>query len=551
MSTLTRFATPANVQDFSDPTQQNLMNVAWSGNVNRWVEAALVGDVWDLVNYGPRPAFYNPLTTDTPSSAANAAIPWQAFPGRISALFPNDSSSWFEWADNGVPKPVTTDLCTQQTIAPIPYPPTGPRGWQDEYCEWSVTRDANNKITSVMFTCENPEYWFTLWEIDPGKVLTLYQTLVNPAVQLSDLCVPNVRDPITGQPAYNPLNKWNAGTKTLPSAGGAVHLTSSPNTLGAEFDLAAAATIPRSINGQPVQSASQLVCCARYGKIGRHSDPTIGQTVNQIVNYTPSLPQARATLTNPVGLYMQMPNFSQYSTPDGTPASEFWTVVRGTLRDPNVPGDIDRILHAKFEVPASKNYTVSDITINGTRIQWASQITSTFQMALMATAFANSGISQTPSSCTIANNNPSAALSAIQDANAFAAYRSIEQQMNELPLSIPILAFPLEPGMVRNNVALLLNTGEAPVGAKFKVIEGDVTISITGTTTVAGMQIYLATISASANAKPGDKTILASVPGMPSSQQPAIGLLTVVTNLSGKPASLTKENKPHFRKGRA
>jgi len=551
VSTLAQFSTPADVQDFSNPTLQGLMNTAWSGNVNRWVEASLVGDVWDLVNYGPRPAFYNPLTTDVPATAANAAIPWQAFPGRISALFPNNSNDWFEWADNGVTQQVTTDLCTQQSITPIPYPPTGPRGWQDEYCEWSVQRNSNNQITSVMFTCENPEYWFTLWEVSPAEVLALYQSLVNPNVQLVDLCVPNVSDPITGQPAYNPLNKWNAGTQTLPNSGGAVHLTSSPNTLGAEFDLAAAATIPRSVNGQPVQSASQLVCCAKYGKIGRHSDPTIGQTVNQVVNYTASLPQAQATLTNPVGLYMQSPNFSQYTTPDGTSASEFWTVVRGKLKDPTLPGDIDRILHATFEVPASKGYTVSDITIAGSPIQWASQITNTFQMSLMATVFANSGVTQTALTCTSLNNNPSAAVSAVQDATAFAAYRSIELQMNELPLSIPILAFPLEPGMVRSNVALMLNTGDAPSGGTFKVVEGDVDIQVTGTQSVAGMQVYIVTITASANAKPGDKTILASIPGMPASPQAAIGLLTVVGQLNGKHFQMAGQAKPHFRKGRA
>jgi hypothetical protein len=123
--------------------------------------------------------------------------------------------------------------------------------------------------------------------------------------------------------------------------------------------------------------------------------------------------------------------------------------------------------------------------------------------------------------------------------------------MNELTLSIPILAFPIEPGMVRKNVALLLNTGDAPTGAAFKVVEGDVTIDITGTQTVAGMEVYLVTITASTNAKPGDKTVLASVPGMPAGQQGAIGLLTVVAQLPGKSASLGKQNKPHFRNGRA
>ena len=31
------------------------------------------------------------------------------------------------------------------------------------------------QITKISFTAENPEYWFTLWEVDPEKVLVLYQ----------------------------------------------------------------------------------------------------------------------------------------------------------------------------------------------------------------------------------------------------------------------------------------------------------------------------------------------------------------------------------------
>ncbi|WP_331131779.1 hypothetical protein [Limnobacter sp.] len=551
MPLLEQFSTPANVQDFPDnPTLQQAMNAAWNGNVNRWVNAALLGDVWDLVNYGPRPAFYNPLTLDTPTSAVSVGIPWSAFPGRISALFPNDSGSWFQWADQGVPKPVTTDLCSGNTIAPIPYPPTGPRGWQDEYCEWSVRRNELGKITQVMFTCENPEYWFTLWQVSPAQVLSLYQQLVSPNVQLQDLCLPGVTDPVTGQPAYNPLNKWNAGTVSTDTAGGAVHLTSSPNTLGAEYDLAAAATMPRSVNGEPVKSAAQLVCCARYGKIGRHSDPTIGQSVNQYVNYNPKLTEVRATLTNPPGLYMQSPDFSAYKTPDGTPASKFWTVVRGRLANPTVSGDIDRILHATFSVPSELGYTVSDITINGKPILWASQIANTFDMALMATVFGNSGVSQTPVSCTVASTNPSPSVSALQDAPTFAAYRALEQNMNELPLSVPILAFPVTPGSTRNNVALLLNTGDAPDGAVFTVPEGDVKIAITGTQDVAGMTVYLVSITTAPNAVLGDRTILAQVPGMASTQQAAIGLLTVVSSL-GSGLNNQQRLKPSVLKGRA
>jgi hypothetical protein len=33
------------------------MNALWNGNVVRWVMAAQIGNVYDLTNYGPRPAF--------------------------------------------------------------------------------------------------------------------------------------------------------------------------------------------------------------------------------------------------------------------------------------------------------------------------------------------------------------------------------------------------------------------------------------------------------------------------------------------------------------
>lgn len=42
---------------------------------------------------------------------------------------------------------------------------------QDEYCEWSVTRNSDNKITRIDFTCEGPEYWEYLGKVQPETVL--------------------------------------------------------------------------------------------------------------------------------------------------------------------------------------------------------------------------------------------------------------------------------------------------------------------------------------------------------------------------------------------
>jgi hypothetical protein len=54
----------------------------------------------------------------------------------------------------------------------------------------------------------------------------------------------------TGLPAYNPINKWNSGSSAIENGGGAVHLTSPPNSLGAEIYLGAAATILREVGGK-------------------------------------------------------------------------------------------------------------------------------------------------------------------------------------------------------------------------------------------------------------------------------------------------------------
>lgn len=101
-----------------------------------------------------------------------------------------------------------------------------------------------------------------------------------------------------------------------------------------------------------------------------------------------------ATLADPPGLYIQMPDFSQYALPANAPAGakpeDYWTVVRGamTLNDQfgrPLPGNL--ILHAVFEVPAGQGFTVSDIKIAGQNIRYASQIAATFSVQLNAMAY--------------------------------------------------------------------------------------------------------------------------------------------------------------------
>ena len=230
---------------------------------------------------------------------------------------------------NGFPKVPHTACPTINWSSPTEgwhtFGPAGLRGWQDEYCEWSVTRDRatdnTDKVTSAMFTCENPDYWFTLWHVDPSCVLDIYQKVISPKVHLEDLYLRDqqgnpVYNSLTGKPAYNPINKWNSGTAAVPGvSGGAMHLTSPPNTLGAEVYLAAAATLLRDV---PLYNAQAMICCSKYGQPFRNSDPHIGFGANQLTKngYTVSL-------TNPVGLYIQEPDWSSYETQTGLPRPSF------------------------------------------------------------------------------------------------------------------------------------------------------------------------------------------------------------------------------------
>ncbi|VWC67522.1 hypothetical protein BLA18110_01718 [Burkholderia lata] len=409
---LPAFRSPANqaARDLADyPTALTAFAALWNAYLDAISQQAIVGNPWQASNSANTPYYFNPLTTVIPTDAPTKPVQWSAMPGRIAYY---DQADWDselsltqinQLADYGwTPSPsaagrqtfpnLTTDPCSGDPDVKA-YGPYGPRGWQDEYCEWSVVRDpTTNKIVRIDFTCENPEYWYTLWRVAPDVVLDLYRaTLDNQAIQLSDLWLKDaggnpVLDPSTGDPAYDPLNIWNRGTERTAASGGAMHLTSTPNTLQTELaGLAGAATIQRSSHPG---GAEQLLCCAQFGQPHRNSDPHIGFVVNQVVGTNKKI-----TIADPPGLYMQMPSFSQYALPSNAPAGakaqDYWRVVRGAMSLNDMygnplPGNF--ILHAVFEVPAELGFTVGDITIGGATIDYAAQVAATFFMQINATA---------------------------------------------------------------------------------------------------------------------------------------------------------------------
>ena len=177
-------------------------------------------------------------------------------------------------------------------------------------------------------------------------MLQLYQQFISPNVKSADLFQ-------NGK--YQPRNKWNNSTTM-----GAMHLIQRNNTLSAEIELAAAATMVRKKNGQFVTDEQELIECGAYGQGERHSDPHIGAVVNELARQ-----KADVTLANPVGLCIGGLSVAGWQTPDGSNALDYWKVVRGTP---------EKALRAVYEIPAGKGFVVADIKIGGKNIDFGAQI---------------------------------------------------------------------------------------------------------------------------------------------------------------------------------
>lgn len=529
---------PANIQDFaSDPQKQAALLQRWTNFLDAFMQIAVLGDPWTSVNDENRVLFFNPLTTPIASDAVVAQITWFAFPNRLISYFAASQRSpyglgdqdLYQLSDQGYLKdkpdfaiglpPVPTDIYPsinwqQDKENWVAYGPPGLRGWQDEYCEWSIERNAAGDIVSVSFTCENPEYWVALWKTDPNTVVAIYQDALNASVELDDLILRDaagsqVIDPETGLPAYNPLNKWNTGTVTTGSGGGAMHLTSPPNDIDGEIYLAAAATLLRSVTPY---NAAALINCAKYGLPYRNSDPNIGYNVNKAVKNAGGSGLRMATLADPIGLYIQQPDFSAYAAPDGSDPSTFWTVVRGTAPS--------QILHARYAVPASKGYTVSDITIGGSKILYGGQIAQTFQIGLSA---ALQPASQTEAPVPCVDAKPASRCSpwpqVIMGPAMLDAYVSIMGTLGTSGLPPPTM----KQGTKASFALQVLN---ATPRATITVLGGGVTVTVTGTQQAQSTVTFTIDIEVDAAAASGLRAVQVIDPLYPEGP-PAPGMLII------------------------
>jgi hypothetical protein len=301
---LARFSTPARLPD---PNPD-----AWSTRVARILAPYVDGSL---------PQFYDPTKKNTPPGTPEPMLSWAAFPAALRATTPSQAERW-KLAD-------------------------GDRTLQDEYCEWSVQRNKERKITRITFTTEVPEYWEHMLETDPDRLVQLYRKLIDPSVKLADLR--------RSDGSYRRENRWNTS-----KPGRLAHLMKGDNTLVAAVDLVARATVLRVKNGQPVTNQQELVRCAGLGNPLRNSDPQIASAVNVAAGQGNEI-----TLADPPGLHLGRPLTAGMVTPDGADAAQFWKIERG---------DAEHTLRARFEVPAQKRYVVGDIEIGGRPIQFGGQL---------------------------------------------------------------------------------------------------------------------------------------------------------------------------------
>ena len=286
-------------------------------------------------------------------------VSWTAFPKRLRDLFDNSDVNPYEYVEElGWPSKDVTYRNYSLT-------PTARQ--MDEYCEWFTHRDNNGRITRIDITCESPEYWTFLFKNEPDTAVALYQEFIDPKVKLEDLT--------DNQGNYNIYNKWN-------TTQGAMHLNCPPNSLFAEIFIAAeASTLWQNVNtgknGIPVQAATaggDIITSAKYGLPTRASDPTIGATINGLIQQG-----LIVTVANPVGLYLEDLDTTGWMKPTKRPfsAHEIKRIVSyqrpGKIEDEK-ENKRNMHLRIKIEVPQDMGFTLGECFLGGVPIDWAGQL---------------------------------------------------------------------------------------------------------------------------------------------------------------------------------
>ncbi|KAM5519716.1 uncharacterized protein FRV6_00715 [Fusarium oxysporum] len=331
LQTLDKFHPPAFLKDFEDDQLDR-----WSKTVDGWFSDEIAGRQPGRTILTQ---FFNPTQFAYDPSLPSVPITWVGFPLNVRIRQPTDDARWAYAED-----PENQRAPPGRGVPPLirkfhqKNPQTGEdetiqisqqredRWVMDEYLEWS-TKKVDGDIQVVSFTCEGPEYWEELAKHNPiltetaikkpapqefernNKILNIYKKLN-----------PDFADQIKGDDlvkedgTYDIFNKWNGHTNT----GTIAHLIQINNSLSAEIDIAAQATVTRTdlVYGEPI--TNMITLCgdgSSYGNPGRNSDPTIGAAVNEVCRlaHDKVLPiPATISVKDPVALYIYDADFSSF-----------------------------------------------------------------------------------------------------------------------------------------------------------------------------------------------------------------------------------------------
>ncbi|MTH66301.1 hypothetical protein [Paracoccus shanxieyensis] len=354
---------PGNLDDLvGRPSRQGFLD-HW----NRWVENQIRDEIRNLTNPKgldrvPKPLFFT--EADSPAQSSELPVTWNGYPLAISRQTAQDPPAGWAWLD----ELGSTDIYTPDGSNVV----TTQFRRHDEYCEWRW--DENGPRGSrIIFTAEGPEYWILLAEHDIDRVVSLYQELVSSDVRKGDLLLEvdlqYTTDWLLPAGTYNPFNKWN--TKD-----GIIHLTHPANTLGAEINLAARATVlRRDARGARITESRRLIASSGYGSVNRSSDPNIGYGVNITAVPVNAKNALSITLANPVGLYMDEVAETRITDGNDQPLAGWFRFVRGTK---------GRGLMAVLEPPEGDPRTLSDVFVEGEPLRSGGQIAGLIQMVIYA-----------------------------------------------------------------------------------------------------------------------------------------------------------------------
>lgn len=391
------FDPPGELKEFKDPGRWHAVMADGARDIVAILTAATLGKDPDAVTPDEiaaarsELAYVDPTVDPPPPGAETLPISaWGAFPHAVAvrapwAEFPTDDSdpdgrhrAVEHLGDEDHGDGVFVDGQGRMLDLPV-------RDRQDEYLEWSATRDSAGRITRLTFVAEGYDYFAALFAEDEVGTAKLFGDLTG----LSNLTPDHLRardgvyrcrldgrrTEVVAPGGFNPRNAPNIHP-------GIVHLSHRANSLGAEVNLAGVSGIARRTGeGATIDGADpiRLLCCNQGGVPNRNSDPLISAQA-----YAQVLGGYRYTLANPVGLYVAGVETGGLLLPDNTTEvpREWWRVVRGS--DLWSSGT-SRALRVELEVPASEKLTISDLLVGGAPVAYPGQVADLLSIHLFVT----------------------------------------------------------------------------------------------------------------------------------------------------------------------